>query len=163
MPLVTMVSAHVIVCSCLFNFNHLGNAWVISDTYVGGLFSLAGNTTVLNGSAKYSNGVWHEMDSPGAIGSLYGYQSLLFYSYSYGYTSELNMVATNTLTNEDVFATVPTYVSGSRAPSVFYVFSNYIFVGGSFEVRLPDGTLAYGCKFFFFLACKNSKFLTDIF
>src|SRR3990167_3493700 len=105
-----------------------------ADTYVGGSFTMAGNVTVRTGLAKYSNEVWEEVDSPNSISKMYGFQSLLFYSYYYSYTSELSMVGIDTLTGNDVFETMPTFVSGSRSPSAFYAYSNYIFIGGNFEV-----------------------------
>src|SRR3990167_2109434 len=133
-----------------------------ADTYVGGSFTIAGNVTVHTGLAKYSNEVWEEVDSPNSIDQMYGYQSLLFYSYSHSYTSELSIVGIDTLTGNDVFETMPTFVSGSRPPSAFYAYSNYIFIGGSFEVRLPDGTLADCCKFFSFLFPLQCNLPTDI-
>src|SRR3990167_4477007 len=84
-----------------FDVNRISGNWG-ADTYVGGSFTIAGNVTVHTGLAKYSNEAWEEVDSPNSIDQMYGYQSLLFYSYSYGPNSRLSMVGIDTLTGNDV-------------------------------------------------------------
>ena len=119
-----------------------------------GSFQVAGDVAVNTTLAKYSNGVWEEIDARGYIvTALYGYESQLFYSFQAGYDSYLNMVGIDTLTGEEIFAQVPKHLAGGDSPSAFYVYENYVFVGGSFEVLLADGTVTSCCNSFFSSLC----------
>ena len=116
-----------------------------TDIYASGVFNYAGTGTPVNNLAKFSNGNWEpvNLSNNQKYSSLASFDSILYYTLPVTAQSFLPIGAIDTASgNTNLFAYLPVVTAtGTNQISAFSATEDYVFVGGSFQVSLPDGTL----------------------
>ena len=128
--------------------------WIL-DYYFAGVFDYAGNTPITEyRMAKYSNGIWTEVQEVINAQVLCGNHSILYYSAIYpGGGQVFPIGAIDTLSNETIFSYVPKLAGGVNDPNMvlaIYVYENLVFYSGTFAIQLSGSTTASSGKFFLF-------------
>src|SRR3990167_1784302 len=141
--------------------------WIL-DYYFAGVFDYAGNTPITEyRMAKYSNGIWTEVQEVINAQVLCGNHSILYYSAIYpGGGQVFPIGAIDTLSNETIFSYVPKLAGGVNDPNMvlaIYVYENLVFYSGTFAIQLSGSTTASSGKFFFSIVAIRFVFLTAIF